>query len=196
MQKLFYVMCFVVALALVSMLLPYPVLSNQVNLTRKQVFEINNHFETELQNNTNQTPKILDLDWHYINSILPLQSEFEIVDLTFEESFFVQRTGGTNHADVEIKNIANAEIINHICPNFSWERRPVLVVLNDNTFLPASLCIYPHGFSENKVLNGHICLHFKNSKTHGTNKIDGKHQMTIKDAENLGKNYIKNLENK
>ncbi len=196
MQKLFYIMCFVVGLAVVSMLLPYPVLSNQVNLTRKQVFEINNHFETELQNDANQTPKILDLDWNYIDSILPIQCEFEIVDLKTEESFFVQRTGGKNHADIEIKNSSNAEIINNICQNFSWERRPVLVVLNDNAYLPASLCIYPHGFSENNVLNGHLCLHFKNSKTHGTNKIDGKHQITINNAENLGGIFIKNMENK
>ncbi|MDE6583077.1 MAG: hypothetical protein K2K31_00285 [Clostridia bacterium] len=194
MQKIFYVMVFVVAMAMFSMILPYPVLSNQTNLTKQQVFEINNHFETELQNTSNQSPKILDLDWHYIDSILSLDSEFAIIDLTTEASFYVQRTGGTNHADIEVQNKDNSEILSNICQDFSWERRPVLVVLNDNAYLPASLCIYPHGFSENNIMNGHLCLHFKNSKTHGTNKIDEKHQKTIKNAEKIGKNYIKNIE--
>lgn len=186
MQKsiLFYLIIFALSALLISAILPYPIFSSYTNINNQNAFEINNFKETEIKNNFNISAKILDFDFDDINQIIPI--EFELIDLNSEETLQATRIGGNNHADIIFDQYSKIRL-QQICQKFSWERRPVLVKLNENAYLPASLICFPHGY------NNHFCLHFKNSKTHGTNKSDNTSQKTIKTAKKLGIKYLESL---
>ena len=92
------------------------------------------------------------------------------------------RIGGKYHADIEAASQEDLGIIYDICNNdLSWDRRPAYVQINDNLFIAASYSAFPHGESSENF-GGHICLHFKNSKTHGTTVKDLEHQKSISKA--------------
>ena len=43
----------------------------------------------------------------------------------------------------------------------------------------------PHGTTTiSNNFDGHFCIHFKNSKTHGTDKVDSEHQNCVNKAAN------------
>lgn len=183
MQKtlLFYVLIFMLAVCTVSALLPYPIFSSYTNITEQNAYEINNFQETEHNNNFSITPKVLNLEFKDINSILP--DKFEIIDIETEEILNATRIGGNSHADVVLDENSQA-LFHEICENWNWSRRPVLVKINETAYLPASIICYPHGY------NNHFCLHFKNSKTHGTNRVDTESQKAIDKAFKIGKSLI------
>lgn len=188
---LLYVIVFIFVVGTFSAILPYPIFSNYTNVTEKNVYEINNYYESEYENNQTHTNKILNLDWSGIDCLIHNDSEFEVIDIETEQTFYVKRIGGTNHADITAVSQNDFETIKNLY-TLSWQRHPVLVKLNDYSYLPASLVSYPHGFEdENKIMNGHFCLHFKNSKTHGTNRIDDEHQKCVAIAKKKGVEIIK-----
>ncbi len=174
MQKsLFNCVFFLLVMAFFSSILPYPIFSNYTNISAKEATEINNYHECEIKNETDNSIKILSLEWKDILHLLPLN--FEIIDLESEQTLQATLLGGTNHADIQLdENIYS----------LSWQRHPVLIKLTESAYLPASLASYPHGFER------HYCLHFKGSKTHGTREEDPAHQSCIKKAQTLGKNYL------
>ena len=174
--------------------MPYPIFSNHTNITEKNVYEINNFCETEMQVSNSTQPAVLDLSFDEI--ALFLEGEFEICDLQTGLSFFAKRTGGKHHADIEPLNKTNIEILKEIRgESTTWDRRPVLVKLNENVLVPASLCTYPHGFETlSNGLHGHLCLHFKNSKMDGTKEVDSAHQRCVEKAANQAKNFLESLE--
>lgn len=193
--KLFFIMLFVIVMSIFSCILPYPIFSNYTNLTEKNAYEINNYQETELKNSSDQKPQILDIDWFSgINVLLPIDEDFEIIDIKTEQSIFAKRIGGKNHADIETSNTRNSKSLHEIVEyEWKWDRRPVLVKLNEHAYLPASLSTYPHGFhTKENGLNGHFCLHFKGSKTHGTQMQDDKHQNSVEFAKKHGEKIIQN----
>ncbi len=188
MNKILYIIVFVIVTATFSAILPYPIFSNHTNITEGNAYEINNFHEVEMSATSDESAKILPLEFDYVNFLLPMDEEFEIFDVEREESFVAKRTGGKNHVDFEPINAENAQILlTMIGENFSWTRRPVLVKLSENAFVPASMSEYPHGHStiENGIF-GHFCLHFLNSKTDGTQEIDAQHQKCVKYAQNHG----------
>lgn len=192
-NTLMFIIVFLLVASTFACLLPYPFFSDYTNITKQNAYEINNHYETELNSQTMQKTTVLNLSWFSaVDAILPNETEFEILDIKTESSFFVIRTGGKNHADIETINNTNTEILHEIFANdWSWERRPVLVKLNENCYIPASLSGYPHGHSETENgACGHFCLHFKGSKTHGTNRPDSEHQKCIKSAEKSAKSFL------
>ncbi len=178
-----------------STIMPYPVISNHTNITESDAYNINNYYETEISSQTAQSSQLLTLDFDVVDCLLPNGTEFEIYDFDNEMSFTVQRTGGKNHIDIEPIDEENSQIFSEICDYaFSWQRRPVLVKINENAYLPASICQYPHGYvSIENGLNGHLCLHFLSSKTDGTNEEDFQHQRCVKYAISHGKKLIEKL---
>ncbi len=195
MRKIFYIVFFVVSMCIFSAIAPYPVFSNHTNITEGLAYQINNYRETEISPKSNQTPEILMLDFQVVNNLLPVGAQFEIFDIFSDNKFVAQRTGGVFHLDVEPKDKANAQQVLDIAQEWNWQRRPALVKLNDFTYVPASISLYPHGYSALHTQNGHFCLHFQNSKTDGTKQTDAKHQRCVRKAESLGKNFIKNIDN-
>lgn len=190
MKKIFYCMIFVILACVFSSLFPYPILSSHTNITEANAYQINNYFETEMQAHFNQTPQILDFSFNDINVLLPVGEELEIIDIKTEQTFYGTRTGGNNHIDLEIP-ISDMAGIKEICEEFSWQRRPVLVKLNSQAYLPASLSLYPHGYATMENSIGHFCLHFKDSKTDGTKETDLQHQKAVSYAKKHGIALIK-----
>ncbi len=192
MQKTFYLFVFLLTVAVFSSILPYPIFSRHTNISNEQAFLINNFHETELTQSEASRPKITDLSFAQINLLLPIGTKFEIFDFESERAFFVMRTGGKNHIDVEPSDKENSIIIKKI-RDFSWDRRPVLVKLSETAYAPASLVLYPHGYcTGNTATNGHFCLHFENTRTDGTNQIDDAHQKSVNLARKLGQKYLEN----
>ena len=181
----FFLLIFVISSSLLCAVIPFPLFTSHTNLTEANVYEINNFRETELSQSHSQTPLLLELSWDKgLSNLIEIGTSFEVIDTKTDSSFFLTRTGGKNHADVEPSTIADTQELCFIySQNYDWTRLPVLIKLNDITYAPASLCFYPHGYKNLKTgLNGHLCLHFQGSKTDETNTTDFYHQKAIKKA--------------
>ncbi|MCT4595285.1 MAG: peptidoglycan-binding protein [Anaeromicrobium sp.] len=139
-------------------------------------------------------------------SILNPGDTFTVKDFHTGKTFNLKYTVGSNHSDVEPLTVADTNIIKSIWGGFNWSRRPVLVYKNGKT-IAGSMIGMPHagkdnqpsgkfianrsgGFGyganldyvKNNGMDGVLCLHFYNSKTHGSKKIDQKHQAAINKA--------------
>ena len=100
--------------------------------------------------------------------------------LTWKE----QRRGGTNHADVQpLTKEDTANLKKAYGGKWAWTRRAIWVTIGDKTYA-ASMNGMPHGGSSIKDngFDGHHCIHYKNSRTHGTNRVDENHQKMVKKA--------------
>ena len=53
----------------------------------------------------------------------------------------------------------------------------------NGVFVAASINGMPHGYSLiDNGQGGHTCIHFLNSKTHGTKRVDETHQAAVQEA--------------
>lgn len=156
-----------------------------------------------------------DLDWFsQVQYIFPREGDAVVTDVLTGKSFNLKRTYGTNHADVEPLTKEDAEIIKDIWGGWSWERRAV-VVNSNNTIIAGSMTAFPHAGVDNapavQVVNnrsgnygrgqnldsvkangvdGHMDIHFLNSKTHGTKVVQKVHQDKVREAADyINKNY-------
>ncbi len=155
------------------------------------------------------------LDWYKtVQYVFDRGDVAEITDVVTGRTFYMKRTFGTNHADVEPLTREDANIIKDIWGGWTWTRRAVVVKVN-GYILAGSLSAMPHagkdsqpavkyisgrsgGYGWGKNLdavknngtNGVMDLHFKNSRTHNTNSVKKAHQdMVKKAAEYIGNNY-------
>ncbi|KUO72390.1 MAG: hypothetical protein APF77_06075 [Clostridia bacterium BRH_c25] len=152
--------------------------------------------------------KIEVLDWWTeANKVFARGSNAKVIDVRTGKSFNIKRTYGGNHADCETLTKEDTKIMKEIWgDSFNWSRRPVIVEINGR-LLAASMAGMPHAGLDSKPTNavvsgrsqgygrgvnldavknnnmdGHFDIHFKNSRTHGTNKVDAAHQKAIKEA--------------
>ena len=177
-------------------ILPYPIFSNHTNIPESVSYDINNFHEIEIQNKELQTAQVLPLTFEVVDLLIPIGTEFEIFDIKTNISYFVKRTGGIHHADIEPISLENAKLLLESAENkWSWNRRPVIVKLNELAYVPASLSAYPHGYTNQNYISGHLCLHFENSKMDGTKEVDFKHQQSINLAKEKSKDFLKKIEN-
>ena len=96
----------------------------------------------------------------------------------FNRIFTVKRWAGANHIDAEPKTASDTAIMKEVYGgSWSWARRPVLVKYNGHVYA-GSMNGMPHGTStiSGNNFNGHFCIHFYKSKTHGTKRVDPDHQ--------------------
>jgi len=124
------------------------------------------------------------LDWDAANKALPRQAILTIVDVETGYSFQVKRTGGGKHADVEPLEAYDTNVMYHVYgTRWSWTRRAIWVIYNGHKYA-ASMNGQPHGYDSigGNDMTGQICLHFVNSRTHGSNKIDPDHQAAVQKA--------------
>jgi peptidoglycan hydrolase-like protein with peptidoglycan-binding domain len=144
--------------------------------------------------------------WKQASKVFKIGSVATVTDIKTGKTFKIVRTYGTNHADVEAYSAKDSNTIKEIWGGWSWTRRPVIVEVNDRK-LAASMTAMPHagvdskpantyvsqrsgGYSrgtnldkiKNNGMSGHMDVHFLNSKTHGSNRVDSKHQAAIKQA--------------
>lgn len=146
--------------------------------------------------------------WSEVKGKLVNREDILLVkDFQTGKSFEISVEGGTNHADVEPLTKKDAETIKSLWGgNYNWERRPVLVFTKTKV-IAASMNGMPHAGLDSKPykavvsgrsagygkginydmvkgngIDGHFCLHFKNSTLHKNGKVDYRHQQAIKTA--------------
>lgn len=152
--------------------------------------------------------KIEVLDWwKEANRVFSIGTTAKVTDVRTGKTFNIVRTYGGNHADCETAALEDSKIMKEIWGgNWSWTRRPVIIEV-DGRRLAASIAAMPHAGVDsqpaNKILssrsqgygrgcnldkiknngmNGVFDVHFLNSRTHGTNRVNGAHQNAIKEA--------------
>lgn len=142
-------------------------------------------------NKTNQTAakktyKTETLSWFTDNvtRVIPKGARFTIKDVYTGKTFEAVRWSGYNHIDAEPRTAADTKTMKSIYGGaWSWRRRPILILYNGHVYA-ASMNGMPHGTSTISGNNfaGHFCIHFKNSKTHETNRVDTEHQNAVNRA--------------
>ncbi|SCZ79836.1 peptidoglycan-binding domain-containing protein [Acidaminobacter hydrogenoformans] len=123
----------------------------------------------------------------------------------------IKRTYGGNHADVEALTKEDTAILKEIAGgSWNWTRRPVIIEV-DGYKIAGSMTAMPHAGLDSKAelavvdnrsggfgtgqnldavkgngMDGHFDVHFLDSRTHSTNKVDSKHQEAIQKAYKSG----------
>ncbi|HQA57589.1 MAG TPA: peptidoglycan-binding protein [Acetivibrio sp.] len=142
-------------------------------------------------------------------NVFSIGSTAQVYDIRTGRTFNIKRTYGYNHADCETLTANDTKIMLEIYGgSWSWERRPIILTVNGRK-IAASMAGMPHagvdsapantyvksrsggyGGGDNldsvkgNNMNGVFDIHFLNSKTHGTNRVDSNHQNAVKEAAN------------
>ncbi|MCV9886437.1 hypothetical protein [Metabacillus halosaccharovorans] len=133
-------------------------------------------------------------NWEEVKKVIPRQSTFTVLDVDTGKKFDVQRRAGSGHADVQPLTKEDTVIMKAIYNgNWSWRRRAVLIQVKDR-LIPASMHGMPHGAGAlQNGFPGHFCIHFSESKTHRTGKLDLSHHIMILKAAGKFDEYITTL---
>lgn len=145
------------------------------------------------------------LDWFTeAQYVIPINTDFKIVDLTTGKSFNARRTVGSGHADCEPLTASDTAIMKEIWGgSFNWNKRSVLVVYNGRT-IAASAAGMLHAGNEGAAggewtswrsddygagtnydyvkgnnAHGHFDLHFYNSIGHSSGVESEAHQANV-----------------
>lgn len=121
-----------------------------------------------------------------IQKLFPRGSTVTVTDVATGLAWREYRGGGTNHADVQPATKADTAVLKKVYGGkWSWNRRAIFVTINGINYA-ASMNGMPHGGGSisSNGFNGHHCIHFTNSRTHGSNKVCSLHQNAIKKALN------------
>ncbi|MBR6028707.1 MAG: peptidoglycan-binding protein [Clostridia bacterium] len=138
------------------------------------------------------------IDWFTggIQELWPRGASVKVYDVYTGTVWWAKRSAGGNHADVEP---LTKEDTARYCAMYGvstpqeiedrnlWQRRPSLVTIGQRTFA-CSLYGIPHNPDgdtlPNNGMTGQVCIHFTNSRTHGTNVVNQDHQNAIEYAWN------------
>lgn len=123
------------------------------------------------------------LDWYkdHVSTIIGRGVHMTIKDIRTGNTFRAKHLFGDNHMDAEPLTAADTAKLKAIYGGvWSWDRRPILIMCNNRVFA-ASMNGMPHGDESiyDNDFNGQFCIHFLNSKTHGTSKVDADHQYCV-----------------
>ncbi|MBR6569305.1 MAG: hypothetical protein IKK75_02515, partial [Clostridia bacterium] len=122
------------------------------------------------------------LDWYddNVTRVIPKGARFTVKDIGTGKTFEMVRWSGGDHMDAEPRSASDTATIKSIYGgSFSWRRRPILIKYNGHVYA-ASMNGMPHGTSTiSNEFDGHLCIHFRNSKTHGSDKVDSDHQNAV-----------------
>lgn len=124
------------------------------------------------------------LDWfNGGKNRIPKGATFKVKDIWTGKIFTVRRWSGYNHIDAEPLTRSDTNTLKSIYGHWSWKRRPVLVKYNGRVYA-GSMNGMPHGTStiSGNGFDGHFCIHFYGSKTHGSGKVDSAHQNCVATA--------------
>ncbi|MBQ2817647.1 MAG: peptidoglycan-binding protein [Clostridia bacterium] len=124
------------------------------------------------------------IEWSDVKKMISRGSKFKLRDFYTGIEYYVIMVGGSKHCDFEpaTKN-DTAKFKKTYGGKWSWDRRPVLARINGRWYA-GSVNGMPHGYEtiSGNGMENQCCLHFLNSRTHGTNSICSKHQYCIKVA--------------
>ncbi|HPD00615.1 MAG TPA: peptidoglycan-binding protein [Acetivibrio sp.] len=140
-------------------------------------------------------------------NVFSIGATAQVYDIRTGRTFNIKRSYGYNHADCETLTANDTKIMLEIYGgSWNWERRPIILTVNGRK-LAASMAGMPHagvdsapantyvksrsggyGGGDNldsvkgNNMNGVFDVHFLNSKTHGTSRVDSNHQQAVKEA--------------
>lgn len=140
------------------------------------------------QGDSNATPAkgtAKEMDWWTsgIQEIFARGTTATITDVATGIAWKEMRKGGTNHADTQPLTAEDTAAMKAAVGEWSWTRRAIIVTI-DGVNYAASMNCMPHGSGSITTNNfdGHHCIHFTNSRTHSSNKVDDLHQAAIQQA--------------
>lgn len=133
-----------------------------------------------------KTYKTEVLDWFAdkVTSVIPKNAHFTIKDVKTGKTFEAVRWSGASHLDAEPRTADDTATMKSLFGgSWSWTRRPILILYNGHVYA-ASMNGMPHGTTtiSSNNFDGHFCIHFKNSMTHGSKKVDPDHQSAVTTA--------------
>lgn len=122
------------------------------------------------------------IPWSKAKALLPRKSTFSIIDLEKGLKFRVQRRAGSRHADVQPLTKEDTKTMKQVYDDhWSWNRKAIMVVTDDNRKIAASMNGMPHGGDgiPDNGFSGHFCVHFLDSSTHRSTHPDLLHQVMV-----------------
>ncbi|MGZ9584313.1 hypothetical protein [Paenibacillus marinisediminis] len=131
--------------------------------------------------------------WNEAKVLLPRKSKFTIVDMETGLKFRVQRRAGSKHADVQPLTKEDTKTMKQIYDDhWSWNRKAILVVTENNMKIAASMNGMPHGGDgiPDNAFSGHFCVHFQGSSTHRSIDSDLFHQLMVYTAAGKREAYL------
>lgn len=123
----------------------------------------------------------LALPWSEAQKYFPRFAMATVIDVETGKSFNIQRRGGTYHADVQPVTAKDTKVLKELYEGeWSWLRRAVIVE-SGLVRMAGSINGMPHGSGKIKDndFRGHFCVHFLDSRCHGSRKVDPAHQLMV-----------------
>ncbi|MVP02301.1 hypothetical protein [Paenibacillus lutrae] len=158
-----------------------------LTLTEKKKEKLRRHIEALRSRHYGEL-----LPWKVARQVIPRKDKVEVIDLETGLRFHVQRRAGQDHADVQPLTKEDTRIMKEIYKgSWSWKRRAILVRAG-NRYYAASMNGMPHGGDgiPGNEFDGHSCIHFAGSTTHGSHSEDTGHQLMTYRAAGLLRDYI------
>ena len=137
------------------------------------------------------------IDWYTggINELWAKGSNYKVYDVKTGIVWWAHRWSGGTHVDAEPLTAADTARLcrcygvstaQEIADKNLYQRRPLLVTIGTRTFA-CSLYGVPHNYPQGDTIStnnfkGQLCIHFTNSKTHNSNKVDSGHVDAIQYA--------------
>ena len=137
------------------------------------------------------------IDWYTggINEMWARGSNYKVYDVKTGIVWWAHRWAGGLHVDAEPLTAADTARLcrcygvttsQEIASKNLYQRRPLLVTIGTRTFA-CSLYGVPHNYPEGDTIStnefrGQLCIHFTNSRTHNSNKVDSGHEDAIQYA--------------
>ena len=122
--------------------------------------------------------------WTWVRKWFSRWDKVEVIDVETGIKLNMTMVGGHNHADVEPTTKADTAKLKKIYGgSWSWERRAVVVKINGK-WIAGSINGMPHGYETvaGNGMDGQVCIHFLNSKTHVRDLPDSDHQRMVRKA--------------
>ncbi len=135
------------------------------------------------------------LIWTEADKMMPKGTVLSITDLETGLTFQGQRRAGSAHMDVQPLTKEDTATMKTIYGGqWSWQRKAVLVKTPSGV-VGASMHGMPHGGDgiPGNNFNGHFCIHFSGSITHGSSHSDPAHQAMAQKAAGKLEEYHKSL---
>ena len=129
------------------------------------------------------------LYWSHVRTILPRNTPVMITDVRTGITYWIKSFSHGNHADVfPVTPEDTAALLRTYNGRWSWDTRPIWVHINGRK-VAASINGMPHAGGGNRGNNmtGHICIHFRGSRTHSGNRFHERdHQNSVMEAYRAG----------